>query len=73
VNEQLWKFPEGGIAPRFKPVDSWKFFSCLPNGNLCLLEESIAGTVVVEVDGTERDVSGLSMPLMKEVRLMTFV
>ena len=32
------------------------------------LRNCIAGTVVVDVDGTERDVSGLSLPLMKEVR-----
>ena len=49
VNEQFWKVPEGRIAPGFTPLDNRKFSSCLPNGNLRVVEGDSAGITAVDV------------------------
>ncbi|KAJ7388221.1 hypothetical protein OS493_039127, partial [Desmophyllum pertusum] len=70
VNEQLWKFPEGRIAPGFRPFDRRKFSSCLLNGGLRSFEGYCVGTVDVAPGNavTGPEVRGLSSPWMKEVR-----
>ena len=66
VKEQFWKFQEGRIAPGFKPLERRKFSSCLPNGNLW--SPVGYGTDAVDVVAQDIEVSGVSSPLMEEVR-----